>query len=295
MLSYALIGGIMYGLYFGLVGMGLNLIFGVMRMINLAHGDFIMLGAFLTYWLYYLFGFNPLIVIPISIVVFLVFGFLMYYVFVPKLLHSKDPEMLSFILFFGVSQVIEAIIILFFGNNQISVPSTIFAKLFNVSTFTLFGNTFPISWLVVSVACIVAFVLIYVYFFYTKLGYATRAIMANRHEALVSGIDVNKVSAIAFGVGIAAASLAGVMGFFMIGAAFPSMGTDLTTISFTIIVLGALGNPLGTVIGGLIYGVAIMLMQTYFSSWTNVLPYLLLIFVILIKPEGLLGKAVRNV
>ena len=295
MLSYALIGGFMYGLYFGLVGLGLNLIFGVMRIINLAHGDFIMLGAFLTYWLYYLFGFNPLMVIPISLIVFLFFGVFMYYIFVPRLLHSKDPEMLSFILFFGVSQVIEAIIILFFGNNQISVPSTIFAKMLHVSTFSLFGNIFPISWLIVSVVAIITFASIYFYFFFTKLGYATRAIMANRLEAMVSGIDVHKVSAIAFGIGIAIASLAGVMGFFMIGAAYPSMGTDLTTISFTIIVLGALGNPLGTVIGGLIYGVAIMLMQTYLSSWTNVLPYLLLIFVMLIKPEGLLGRAVRNV
>jgi len=295
MFEYAILSGIMYGLYFGLVGMGLNLIFGVMRIINLAHGDFIMLGAFLAYWLFHLFGINPLIVVLIAFIVFLILGIILYYVFVPRLLNSKDPEMLSFILFFGLSQVIEAIIILSFGNNQLSVPSDIFSNMLKLSTFSIFGNTFPISWLIVSIISILTFIALYVYFFLTKLGYATRAIMANRSESMVSGINVNRVSAIAFSVGLIVASIAGVLSFFMMGAAYPSMGTDLTTISFAIIVLGALGNPLGTIVGGLIYGIAIMLMQTYLSSWTNLLPYLLLIAIMLFKPEGLLGKAVRNV
>ncbi len=290
MFEYTVLAGIMYGLYFGLVGMGLNLIFGVMGMINLAHGDFIMLGAFLTYWLFYLFGMNPLIVIVISSVVFLFLGIAFYYIFVPRLLKSKDPEMLSFILFFGLSQVIEAIIILSFGNNQRSIPSNIFGH----STFSILGNRFPISWLVVTIVAIIVFIAIYWYFYHTKLGYATRAIMASRDESLVSGINVNRVSAFAFSIGLILASIAGIFSFFMIGAAYPSMGTDLTTISFAIIVLGALGNPLGTIIGGLIYGLAIMFMQTYLSSWSNLLPYLLLIAIMLFKPEGLIGKTVRS-
>ena len=288
--AYTIIAGIMYGIFFGLVGVGLNIIFGVLQMINLAHGDFIMLGSFLAYWLFELMGINPLLVIPIAIAVFFIIGMPLYYAFVPRLLKSKDPEMLSFILFFGLSQVIEALVIFSFGNNQRSIPSNVFGT----SAFSVFGEQFPISWLVTTLVALAAFGFVYWYFRHTRMGYATRAIMANRDEALISGIDVNKISAIAFCLGLASASIAGIFSFFMIGASYPSMGPELTTVSFAIIVLGTLGSPLGTIIGGLIYGIAIMLMQTYASSWANILPYVLLIAVMLFKPEGLIGKAARS-
>ena len=290
LLAYTIIAGIMYGIFFGLVGVGLNIIFGVMRMINLAHGDFIMLGAFLAFWLFHLFGINPLLVIPIATAVFFLIGFPLYYAFVPRLSKSSDPEMLSFILFFGLSQVIEAVIILAFGNNQRSIPSTVFGT----SSFSILGQSFPKAWLATTLVAFAAFIIIYWYFRHTRLGYATRAIMSNREEALISGIDIDRVSAIAFCLGLVFASVAGIFSYFMIGAAYPSMGPDLTTVSFAIIVLGSLGSPLGTVIGGLLYGVAIMFMQTYFSSWANILPYILLIAIMLLKPEGLFGKAARS-
>jgi branched-chain amino acid transport system permease protein len=288
--EYTIIAGIMYGAYFGLVGVGLNIIFGVLRMINLAHGDFIMLGAFLAFWLFHLFGVNPLLVIPIAVVIFFIVGIPLYYAFVPRLMKSADPEMLSFILFFGLSQVIEAVVILVFGNNQRSVPEGVFGT----SSFSIFGQRFPIAWLVTTLVALVGFIFVYWYFRHTRLGYATRAIMSKREEALISGINVDRVSCIAFCLGLVFASLAGIFSFFMTGAAYPSMGPDLTTVSFAIIVLGSLGSPLGTLIGGLVYGLAIMFMQTYFSSWANILPYILLIGLMLFKPEGLFGRIARS-
>lgn len=288
--EYTIIAGIMYGVYFGLVGVGLNIIFGVLRMINLAHGDFIMLGAFLAFWLFHLFGINPLVVVPMAITIFFVVGIPLYYAFVPRLMKSTDPEMLSFILFFGLSQVIEAIVILVFGNNQRSVPASVFGS----SSFSIFGQRFPIAWLVTTLVALAGFIFVYWYFRHTRLGYATRAIMSKREEALISGINVDKVSCIAFCLGLVFASVAGTFSFFMIGAANPSMGPDLTTVSFAIIVLGSLGSPLGTLLGGLIYGLAIMFMQTYFSSWANILPYILLIGLMLFKPEGLFGRTARS-
>src|SRR5579864_5331538 len=109
MLIYTLVAGLLFGLYFSLVGLGLNLVFGVMRIVNLAHGDFLMLGAFLAYWLFTLFAVNPVPSIPLAFAVFLIAGLPLYYLLVPRLLRAKDPEMLSFILFFGLSQVIQAI------------------------------------------------------------------------------------------------------------------------------------------------------------------------------------------
>ncbi|MGN6117740.1 MAG: ABC transporter permease subunit, partial [Nitrobacter sp.] len=105
---YPLVAGVLFGLYFSLVGIGLNLVFGVMRIVNLAHGDFLMLGAFVAFGIYTATGLDPLVGVPVAFVLFCVAGLLLYWVLVPRLQRARDPEMLSFILFFGFSQVIEA-------------------------------------------------------------------------------------------------------------------------------------------------------------------------------------------
>lgn len=290
LLEYALIGGVLYGLFFGLVGIGLNLIFGVMRIINLAHGDLIMLGAFGAYWVYHLLGVSPLFGIPLEVIGFTIIGIPLYYLVVPRLLATRDPEMLSFILFFGLSQVIEASAVLGFGNNQRSIPQFTLRS----GSVSIFGQSFPASWAIAAGVSVVAILALYGYLYHTRFGYATRAVMASRDEALTSGINVHRISAISFVGGFCLAGLAGVFAPYMLGAIDPNMGVNLTTLSFAIVVIGSLGQPLGTVIGGLVYGIAIMLMQTYLPSWSNLLPYLLLIAIVLIKPSGLLGRQVRH-
>src|SRR5579883_1351040 len=125
MLEYAVLAGLLFGLYFSLVGLGLNLIFGVMRIVNLAHGDFLMLGAFSAYWLFSLLGLNPLVSVFLALAVFAAVGIPLYYLFVPRLLAAKDPEMLSIILFFGLSQVLEALATILFGTSERSIPGRV--------------------------------------------------------------------------------------------------------------------------------------------------------------------------
>lgn len=290
LLEYAVIGGILYGVFFSLVGIGLNLIFGVMRMINLAHGQFIMLGGFGAYLLAHDLHLNPILGIPLAILGGTVIGYPLYYGVVPRLQRSQDPEMLSFILFFGIAQMIEAVMILIFGADQRSLPGDALGS----GNLGLFGQEFPDNWWVavaVSILCIGG---LWLYFSRTRLGYATRAIMANRDEARATGIDVDRVSAIAFIIGLSLAGIAGVFVPYMIGSISPSIGDGLTTTSFAIIIIGSLGNPLGTVVGGLVFGLGTMLMQTYYASWSNLVPYALLLVIVLIRPSGLLGKAVRS-
>ena len=236
LLAYAIIGGILYGIFFSLIGIGLNLIFGVMRIINLAHGQFIVLGGYAAWIISRHFGFNPLWGVPLSIVCAAVVGYPLYYAVVPRLQRSSDPEMLSFILFFGIGQMLEALTGLAFGADQRSLPG----------------------------------------------------------EALATGISVNRVSVIAFVAGLALAGTAGVFLPYLLGSVSPDLGNELTTTSFAIVIIGSLGNPLGTVIGGLVFGLGTMLMQTYYSSWSNLVPYVLLLIIVLIRPTGLLGKTVRN-
>lgn len=289
LLEYALIGGILYGIFFSLVGIGLNLVFGVMKIINLAHGQFIMLGGFGAYVVTNSLHWNPIFGVPLAMVGAIVIGWPLYYAVVPRLQRSRDPEMLSFILFFGVAQVIEALVVLVFGANQRSLPSDALGG----GSFFILGQGFSDSWGVAVLVSIAAIGGLWFFFARSKLGYATRAIMADREEARATGIDVDRISAIAFIMGLGLAGIAGVFVPYMLGSISPSIGDNLTTISFAVIIIGSLGNPLGTVVGGLVFGIGTMLMQTYYSSWSELVPYALLVIIVLIRPSGLLGKAVR--
>ena len=306
MLLYSLLAGLLFGLYFSLIGLWLNLVFGVMRIVNLAHGDFLMLGAFLAFWLFTLFAVNPVPSVAIAFVAFVIAGLPLYYLLVPRLMRAKDPEMLSFILFFGLSQVIEAVTTIAFGTSERSIPGDqlgralaavagLFAgRAVESGPVEVLGQTFPAAWVASGIASGGAVLVVYLYLYRTRLGYLTRAVIDNREEAVATGIDVNRVSAVAFGVGLALAAVAGVFAPFMLGSITPAMGAEVTVTAFAVIVIGSLGNPLGTVLGGVIYGVSLMLMQTYLSSWADLLPNLLLIAVLLIRPEGLLGRKTRR-
>ena len=306
MLLYTLLAGLLFGLYFSLVGLGLNLVFGVMRIVNLAHGDFLMLGAFMAYWLFTLFAINPVPALPVVFAVFLIACLPLYYLLVPRLLRARDPEMLSFILFFGLSQVIEALATIAFGTSERSIPGgqlsaaiAAVERLFlghevEVGPVEILGQSFPAAWVASGIASGAAVLFVYFYLYRTRQGYLMRAVMVAREEAIATGIVVHRVSAIAFGAGIALSAVAGVFAPFMLGSITPAMGVDVTVTSFAVIVIGSLGNPLGTVLGGLIYGVSYMFMQSYYSSWANLLPYVLLIAILLVRPSGLLGRRVRG-
>jgi branched-chain amino acid transport system permease protein len=240
--------------------------------------------------LFALFGLHPLLSSLCVLVVFVLVGLPLYYLVVPRLQAARDSEMLSIILFFGLQQMIEALTTIAFGTSERSIPG----RVLGVGPLRVFGEGLPKSWLVSAGVSATAVLLVYLYLYRTRLGTLTRAVMVSREEALATGIDVHRVSAIAFGIGIALAGLGGVFAPFMLGSVTPAIGPDIDIASFAVIVIGTLGNPLGTVLGGIVYGVSLMLMQTYLSSWANLLPDLMLIGVLLIRPTGLLGRAVRR-
>lgn len=290
MLVYSLLAGLIFGLYFSLIGMGLNLIFGVMKVVNLAHGDMLMLGAFAAYWAFTLLGLHPLLAAPIIFIAFLAIGLPLYHLIIPRLLRAKDPEMLSIIFFFGMQQFVVALATIAFGTNERSIPGRVMGR----GPIHLLGQSYPAAWVICGAVSALMVLLVYLYLYRTRLGYKTRAVMVQRDEALATGIDVHQVSAIAFGIGLGLAAIAGVFAPFMLGSVRPAMGIEINIVSFVVIVIGSLGNPLGALLGGLVYGVALMVMQSYLSSWANLLPYLLLIFILLLRPNGLLGRKLRN-
>jgi branched-chain amino acid transport system permease protein len=252
-------------------------------------------------------GIDPLFAVPLAFVIFLVAGMLLYWVLVPRLQGSANPEMLSIILFFGLSQVIEAVTTIFLGTSERSIQSRALGTVFSTIKVKWFGGTadsgggpvqifgqgFPASWVVAAATSLIAIGFVYVYLYQTRLGTLTRAVMSRRDEAFATGIDVDRVSAAAFGIGLGLAAVAGIFAPFMFGSVTPAFGADATVTSFTIVVLGSLGNPLGTALGGVVYGICYMVVQTYLSSWADLLPYVLLICILLLRPSGLLGRRVR--
>lgn len=289
--EYALVGGILYGIFFSLLAIGFNLIFGVMRMVNLAHGQFVVLGGLATSLLVERFHFNPLFGIPVVVLGAALIGFPLYYAVVPRLQRSRDPEMLSFILFFGIAQILDALSSMGFGPDQRSLPG----GALGTGSISVLGQAFPDSWWVAVLVSALAIFALYVYLGHTMLGFATRAVMADREEALATGIAVDRIASLAFVISLALAGIAGIFVPYLLGSVAPSDGDQFTTTAFAIVIIGALGNPLGTVIGGLVFGLGTMLMQTYYASWSNLVPYALLLLIVLIRPTGLLGKRIRNV
>ena len=286
MLIQALIGGLIFGLYFTLIGLGLNLVFGVMRIVNLAQGGFVMLGAYAAFWAFALFRLHPAYSAALVLVTFMIVGYPLYYLVVPRLQLAKNAEMLSLILFFGLAQMIEAAATVAFGATERSVPTVALG----FRSADVLGQRLPSAWIVSAIVSAGAVLLVYLYLYRTRLGTLTRAVMVSRDEAVATGIDVDRVCAIAFAIGIALGGVAGVFAPFMFGSVPPAINIA----AFAVIVVGTLGNPIGTVLGGAVYGVSLMLMQTYLSSWANLLPNLLLIAVLLVRPSGLLGRQVRS-
>ena len=285
--EYAIVNGVLFGLFYGFIGIGLNLLFGVMRLVNLAHGDLVVFGGYLGYSLAVDAHINSLWAIPLSIPAALAFGFLVYYATVPRLRRAVDTETASLIVFFGISQVLEALMTMIYGANQVTLPSP-------GGPVSLFGQDYPASVVISAALSVPALALLYLYLYRTRIGLATRAVMADEDEAVASGVRVRRVAVWAFMIGVAFATTAGTLTAFMLGGINPTTGSGLTITAFTVIIIGSLGNPLGTVVGGLLVGLASSLTQAYATEWTAVVPYLLLLVVVLVRPSGLFGAKVRR-
>ncbi|WP_298212522.1 branched-chain amino acid ABC transporter permease [Ferrimicrobium sp.] len=287
--EFAVIGGILLGIYYALFAMGLNVVFGAQRIINLAHGDIVVLGGYAAWELYETAHVSPIIAAVVVLPFAIALGFLVHRYLTPRLTRSSDPETLSLILFFGLSQVIEAAASLIFGPNEHSLPTSALP----VSSLHLFGESYPGIWWV-AVLVSIPMLAVFLWLLYrTPFGLRVRAVMSSASEAATAGIESRLVSGLFFGIGFGLAAAAGTMGIFIFGGIAPTDGVALTITAFAIIVFGSLGNPVGTVIAALIFGVVTQLAQVYAPSWSNLVPYALVILTMLLRPQGLLGRRQR--
>ncbi|WP_245529272.1 branched-chain amino acid ABC transporter permease [Caldisphaera lagunensis] len=291
LLPYTIAIGLLLGIYYAFMALGLNLVFGVVRMINLSHGDIVMLGSYMAYYFLIYYSIKVGLSFVIAFPIFFLLGILIYFAFVPKLESSNDPEMNSFTAFFGLSLAIEAISFLIFGNYYHALPNSALLG----GSFTLFGFRTPKIYLAISALSVIILAITYLYLNKTMLGKATKALMQNKEQAISFGINPRWVTLITFAYGFGVAGMAGAIGPYILGTIYPSMGDFITILAFTIVIIGALGNPLSTIIGGLVFGVFYELLQVYISGLSLAITFFALLAIVVIRPGGILGGVQREV
>lgn len=297
LLINGLIGGVVFGAIYALIGASLNVLVGVLRIVNFAHGEFILAGGFLTYVLLTYFGINPLVALPFAAVLFFVVGYALYYILIPRLAHSDEPETASFLLMFGVSLMIVSVLTWIFEADV--RPINFSFEPINVMLFQIengYGEGRHAKVLVptarlVALAVNALIIISMTWFLYRTLpGKAMRGAIMNREAIQLVGIDIHRLSASAFGLAAALAAVTGVLLTLVVPSIDPNGGADLTLIGFIVIVLGGLGHPVGALAAGIIFGLVEQVSNVMMpQAAAQMLGFIILIAVLFIKPSGLFG------
>ncbi len=274
------IDGLTLGFVFGLMAMGLTLIFGVMKVINLGHGPFIVMGMFAVLVLSQNLGINPYLALPIVIVLGLVTGIVTYFVAVHRVINA--PELTTLLATFSVNMMLIGALTIIFTTSprglSLELPS------FRAGTITLLGTRV--------VAMLIALAVtgaLYAFRYRTHMGKSIRAVANNRSAAELMGINSSWVLALSFGIGTVLAMVSGALLATLFGFTVLS-GGGLETKSFVIVVLGGLGNPTGALLGGIVIGLLESITTIFMPvSWVPVFEFVVFILILLFRPNGLLG------
>ncbi len=280
---------IFWGLYAGciyiLLATGLNLIFGVMKIVNFAHGEFLMIGAYVTATIFLLTGINPYVIILLSMLVVMGTGALVERLcFRPILGTSKLNEIFLSI---GLIYIFQNGAAMLWGDKWQSVKSP-----YQGISLPLGSLSIPLDYIIIM--GVTAAILCGLYFFLkrTKTGREMRATSQNRKGAMLVGINVERLDILSFGIGCGLAAAAGTL-WVVSGQVFnPYMGSIPAVKAFAIIILGGLGSIPGAIIGGLLYGIAEN-GAVYFLGgvWKDAISFIILIIVLVIRPTGLFGES----
>jgi len=280
MVGQVIISGLLSGVLYGMVALGLALIFGVMRIINVAHGPLLMLGAYTTFFLYSAFGLNPYLTVPVSMAVLFVVGVLLERTLVFRVVDA--PELSSLLLTFGIS-------IALVNGAQLAFTSDLRAVEFLTGSWILGPFAFSKSRVIAFVFAAALTAGAFVFLKSTRLGKAIRATSQSREVAMVCGIDVGAIHRLTFGLASALAAAGGAL-IAVIVAIQPEMGQIWTFKSFLVIVLGGAGNYPGALLGGMLLGLVEQLASLFLTTQlSEVVAYVLLVLVLLVRPTGLLG------
>ena len=279
-----LVNGVLLGGLYGLMALGMALVWGVLNIVNLAHGSFIMLGGYAVYYLFTLAGIDPFLALPLGMLIMFVFGFLVQRYIINLIVGSALLNTL--LITFGLDVVITYLAQLVFSADFRAI-NPVYAG----SNVTIDGLTIPLIRLA---AFAVAFLLAGALWWVlnaTPLGRAIRATAQNLVAARLYGVDPRILYPVTFGIGTALAGAAGGL-YGMVAQLTPYIGAELTAKSFVIAIIGGLDNPFRVVLGGCVIGIAEAFGAVYFGpTYTNVISFGLLVLILVVRPARTLRAA----
>ncbi len=281
----SLLNGILLGGIYASYSAGFSLIFGVMGVINIFHGEMVMLGAFLTYWVFTLFHIDPFLTIPLSVVSLFIFGYLVQRFVINRVVEA--PPMISYILTFGIHLII-AYTALWVWTADFRTVTTSYSG-FNAN---IGGIIVPYARLATFGLALFVVVGLYILLYKSEVGRAIQATAQDKEVARLMGVNINRIYAITFGVGAAITGIAGslISTYFIV---FPQMGLPYTIIAFCVVVLGGMGYIPGALWGGLILGVVQSLTATYLNAGlSGAFTFILLFIMLIVRPAGIVGKGI---
>jgi len=280
----ALVSGLLLGGFYGVMVLGFSIIWGVMGVINLAHGEYVMMGAYMAWALFRAFGLDPFLSLVIVMPVMFVVGYVLQAVVVNRVV--ERPHLMALLLTFGISIGLANLYKIVYSADPRNVPVS-----YNGS-FDVAGVTFPIVKSIILVIALVMMFCLHLFLQRTRLGKSIRAAAQNRDAARIVGVEINRVYAITAGICVALTAAAGAM-ISPTQAIFPFMGPPFTLKAFTITALGGLGRIPGALLGGMLLGVTELMVATYVPGiGTNVgvaVSFVLLVVILIVRPQGLLA------
>jgi len=275
--------GILLGGLYIIIALGLSLVFGVMRLVNLAHGDLVILGSYLSYTIFTSLGLDPILSLVITIPVLFGLGFLIQQYLLRRAFSISGEAPL--IIAFGISLILQNF------NQVIWTPlSRGISTGYSMSSFFLGSRQFPISYLMDFIAAVVVMLALREFLSRTYLGRAITAASQNRRSAQLMGVNTRMIYGFAFGIAMISAAIAGVF----LGMTFPFTpvsGTQFLIIAFGVVIIGGLGSLFGTFLGGLILGLVQTFSSYFLGSASQMLfVYLAVLIVLAFRPQGLFGR-----
>lgn len=283
-LLQTLASGLLIGLIYALIAIGLTLIFGVMDIVNFSHGEFLMFGMYSSFWLFALFALDPIFTLPLTALFLFALGALLYKLVIRKI--TDAPMVSQIFTTFGLMILFRGIAQFFWKPDFRTIENSLVS-----GHVTLGGIQIGSPQLTAGAGAIIVTAVIYLFLTRTKLGAALEATAADKEAAQLMGIDSQKMFALAWGVGAACAGVAGALlsTFFPI---FPEVGANFILIAFVVVNLGGFGSVIGALIAGVLVGV-IEVMGGFFLGPQYKMAIVLALFlgVLMFRPQGLLGKA----
>ncbi len=279
----------MLGGVFALMASGLTLIFGVMRIVNLAHPIMIIWGAFVAYWLFKLYGVDPIVAMPIAAAFMFFVGIILYkLVFAKEAANAKYSE-LTVLLTFAVALVMDGFVSTLFSNTQ-RVTSPPYA-----TDAILFGDLFiPTAQLYAGIVSIVLIGALFIFLRFTRTGYAIRATTQNRTAAQLLGVNVAFISLLTFAIGSALAGASGALVSFVFSF-FPAKHWEWIAVLMSLVVLGGMGKLVGTIVGAFVLSIIAAFVGTYAgATWSTLTFFVALFVILLVRPQGLFGDPIES-